>query len=274
MSAFNKFPATLVASTSPPPFPPPPATSPPGVFCPRGGTRGDWRTLNSFDPHVMTRGDWSKMPCLQAITLQSVGPIGTYTPYPIAYNGNPYTTLRRALTWKEIAASAGAYTGINQMFDVPDQAVAASLPSGVYPKAGDLLLDFKGVTHTILEAMLGKHGNTWHCTTIALAIVNNLGVTGTLTRPDNTQDAYGRPTFSNYTTIGTSLCRVQPQDSSAGDTMERRTIVTKFTAFLATPLAVRAKDQFSDGTTTYTVLGFRHPQQLDRLLELDLEVVQ
>jgi hypothetical protein len=227
----------------------------------------------AFDPKASTRNDWQTLPGLEAVSLLSLGPIGTYTTHALSLSGRTATTLRRALTWKEIQASAGAYTGANQKFIIPDQVAAASLPSGVIPKAGDLIQDSAGVNHTVLENVVGKHGNTHACVTIALAVVNNLGVTGTLTRPDNTQDAAGRMALTSYSTVGTSLCRVEPEQSQSGDVLGRRTTAKRFTAFLETPLSVQARDQFTAGGVTYTVLGFRNPARLDQLQSLDLEQV-
>lgn len=228
--------------------------------------------MASFDPHASTRGDWQFLQGLEAVSWNILGPIGGYTgPLPLFFGARAAVVLRRALTWKELMASAGAYTGVNQVFLVPDQVLAPYAP--LVPKAGDTFLDVSGVNHTVLDTQIGKHSNTHRCTTIALAVVNSLGVMGTLLRPDNTQDAAYRAALTNYTTVGTSLCRVQPLDSDAGDVLGRRTIALKFTAYLETPLQVQAHDQFSAGGNVYTVLGFRNPARLDQLQSLDLELV-
>jgi hypothetical protein len=214
-----------------------------------------------------TRSEWKFWPQREDVTLRELVSAGAYADHALSAAGG--AAKRRALTWQERAASAGAYTARNQVWIIPDEV----LPDGVLPQAGWLVRDGDGIDHTILEVALGKWGNTHRCTTVALAVVNGLGDTGTLERPGNAQDAAGRMALSAYSTVGTSLCRVQPRDSDAGEALGRVTTAAKFTAYLATPLAARAKDRFTAGGVAYTVAGFRNPQRLDELQQLELEQI-
>lgn len=214
-----------------------------------------------------TRSEWKWWPEREDATLRALAGVGQYADHALSAPGG--AVKRRALTWKEQTASAGAYTARNLVFLVPDE----NLPTGVKPQAGFLIVDGAAVSHTVLEVVAGKFGNTHRCTTIALALAYALSETGTLERPDNTQDAAGRMALTSYSAVGTSRCRVQPQDRGAAEVMERKTMPLHFTAFLETPLAARARDRFVCAGTTYTVTGVRNPERLDALQELTLERV-
>lgn len=218
---------------------------------------------------TMTAGDWRFWTERENATFREQTALGTYTAHALSATGG--AAKRRAPTWREQAASAGAYTAKNLVWLVPQQ----NLPVGVAPKAGDVIRDASGVDHTVLEVQLGKFGQTHRCTTIALAVVYALSELGTLTRPVSGRDNAGRPLPAGYDTVASDVrCRVQPEDGTAGDVDERRVIPLRYTGFLETPLAVRARDRFTVAEVTYTVLGFRNPERLGDLMQLTLELVR
>lgn len=218
---------------------------------------------------TMTADDWRFWPEREDATLRKQTALGTYTDHALSATGG--AAKRRAPTWKEQAASAGAYSAKNLVWLLP----TANLPSGVTPKAGDVIRDADGVDHTVLEVLVGKFGQTHRCVTIALAVVYELSALGTLERPISGRDGAGRPLAAGYDTVAADVrCRVQPEDGAAGDVDERRVIALRYTAVLATGVAVRAKDRFTADGVAYTVLGFRNPERLDELLQLTLELVR
>lgn len=218
---------------------------------------------------AMTAGDWRFWTEREDATLREQTALGAYTDHALSATGG--AVKRRAPTWKEQAASAGAYTSKNLVWLVPQQ----NLPADVAPKAGDVIRDADGVDHTVLEVQLGKFGQTHRCVTIALAVVYALSELGTLTRPVSGRDGAGRPLPASYDTVASDVrCRVQPEDGAAADVDERRVIPLRYTAVLETPVAVRARDRFAVAGVTYTVLGFRTPERLDELMRLDLELVR
>lgn len=218
---------------------------------------------------TMTAGDWRFWPEREDATLRERAAVGAYADHALSATGG--AVKRRAPTWREQAASAGAYTAKNLVWLVPQQ----NLPAGVAPKAGDVIRDADDIDHTVLEVQLGKFGQTHRCVTIALAVVYALGELGTLTRPVPGRDGAGRPLPARYDTVASDVrCRVQPEDGTAGDVDERRVIPLRYTAYLETPVAVRARDRFTVANVTYTVLGFRTPERLDELMRLDLELVR
>jgi len=222
-----------------------------------------------MDFAAMTADEWRLWPEREDVTFLKQTAVGSYDEYRLSFSPGG-AAKRRAITWKEMTASAGAYTSQDKAWLIP----AANLPGGVLPAPGDIVRDSADVDWTVGDVTVGKFGNTHKCVCRALAIVNALSATGTLTRPSNAQDSAGRMSLATYSTVGTVACRVQPQDSSAGDVFDaRRTIVRKYAAYLATPLAVLAKDVFTVGGQAYTVLGFRNPERIWDLQSLDLELL-
>jgi len=225
-----------------------------------------------------TRNEWRFWPNREDVALRVQTALGVYDTHPLSAPGG--AAKRRAPTWKEMTASAGGVSAKNLVWLIP----AANLPEGVEPRAGYQIRSADDVDHTILEVLDGKFANTRRCVTIALAVVYELHALGVLTRPDDAQDDAGRSLPSAYTEIARVKCRVQPQDSEAGDHFERRTTARRFAAYLDQQLQPRAKDVFTVTTyvspggaiasvQSYTVLGYRNPERLDQLAALDLELL-
>lgn len=231
-----------------------------------------------MDMATATKNEWKLWSNRENVTLRAQTALGVYDAHPLSATGG--AAKRRAPTWKEMTASAGGVTSKNLIWLLPNP----NLPELVQPKAGDVIRDLSDIDHTILEVQLGKFGNTHRCVTIALAVVYELRQRGVLTRPTAAQDDAGRATNASYTTVGTVWCRLQPQDSAATEVHGRLTLPEQFAAYIDTPLSVRAKDVFTvtsyvspggaiASTQAYTVKGFRHPESLDALMQLDLELI-
>lgn len=236
-----------------------------------------------MDMAAATADEWKFWPGRENCILRKQTAVGEYDAHEMRATGG--SCKRRAPTWKEMTASAGAVSSRNLVWLLPH----VNLPDGVRPRAGDLIRATESDTgeeidHTILDVQVGKFGQTHRCVTIALAVVYELSAIGVLTRPDNTQDGAGRMALASYTEIARVRCRVQPQDSDAGDHFDRRTAAQRFTAYLDTQLQTRAKDVLTvtsyvspggaiSGVQSYTVLGYRAPDRLDQLPALDLELI-
>jgi hypothetical protein len=167
--------------------------------------------------------------------------------------------------------SAGAYQRFDAIFSVR----ASLLTSVGGAKPGDTITDPGGMVWTIIEAKPPVISGTWQLTCLSLAIAGALKESGNLMRPVAGQDVAGRPALSSYNTIASGVtCWVQPLESTAGDTFDRRTMKGRYTAYLASPVAaVQAKDVLVVGGTTYTILTSSKPDRLDKLQELGLELV-
>lgn len=239
-----------------------------GLFT-SGSSGGGPAPTGTWEPRASTRSGWVWWGAREDVTLRARTALpGTYTNHTLSATGG--AAKRRAPTTAETDPSAGVYTNARLNWLLP----AENLPANVAPVPGDIILDADAVAWTVLSVMLGKWENTYHCQTISLALANGLSVTGTLSRPSNAQDAAGRQSLATYSTVGTSACRVHPVTGpAAGNIMDRRTAPELYAAFLATPLDARAKDRFTASGVTYTVTGVDHPQQLDKLQELQLELI-
>lgn len=222
----------------------------------------------AYDPETTHSAEWTFWPGRENVTFRKQTAVGTYTDYALSATGG--AVKRRAISYRELAASAGAYTSQDKNWLLP----LANLPAGpVLPAPGDVIRDSDSVDWTVGEVTVGKFGLTHKCVCRALAVVNALSATGTLRRSANSADSAGRPGLAAYSTVATVTCRVQPEDSDAAELLDRVTIPRRYTAYLATPVVVRAHDAFLVGATTYTVLGFRNPERIWDLQSLVLESI-
>ncbi len=199
----------------------------------------------------------------EAVTFTSIGSGGSSVSVPDAgfyRTGGPLT---------EDEPSAGAYQRYDATFSIRN-----SLIGSLGPKPGDTVTRADATVWTVLRASAPVVSGIWQLTCLRLVIAPALAQTGTLSRPNNAQDAAYRPALSSYTTIASNVsCWVEPIETAAEDVMQRRTMVTSAVAYLATAVDAQANDQFIVGTTKYTVLKSSKPSRLDKLQELELEVV-
>jgi hypothetical protein len=226
----------------------------------------------------MTVNEWKFWNDREDVVLKAQTALGVYDSYPLTAPGG--AVKRRAITWKEMTASAGAYQNQDRAWLVP----SVNLPEGVTPRPGDQIRDSGDVNWTVGDVTVGKFGNTLKCVCRALSVLHELSALGQLFRPDTTTDAAGR-LAPNYAPVGGPVrCRVQPQDSRAGEAFDRVTMLRAFSAVLESPLTVNAKDVFTvttfaswggaaTGTASYTVKGFKDVERIWDLQSLDLELI-
>jgi hypothetical protein len=171
----------------------------------------------------------------------------------------------------EHSPSAGAYQRWDAKWSIR---ASLLLPLGG-AKPGDTITDSASKVWTVLQATPPVISGVWQISTLRLAIAPALAMVGTLTRPSNTeQDAAGRQGLTIYATIAADIvCYVEPMDSTAGDTFERRTMTTKLTAYLETMVEAQALDKFTVAEVDYTVLSSTKPDRLDALQELELQLI-
>lgn len=123
----------------------------------------------------------------------------TVTVYPAPRRENLYFPVenakRRAPTFKELAASNGAYTGQDLVWLLPvleSQAFTDSYP----PAPGSVIQDGQLHPWTILECALNTWQTWWRCMTRNLVIAANLQDLITIERPEVTQGDSGEPVYS------------------------------------------------------------------------------
>lgn len=178
---------------------------------------------------------------------------------------------RRALTFKELAASGGAYTGGDRAWLIPVE----KLPGSVVPKIGDRVTDAGGTTWSVLEAGLNTL-QTWHrLLTRNLVLAADLRELVTLLQPDAGQDAAGVRTPGFTTAVGGLAARVQEIDAVVEERHGKRQAVRKFTAWVGQRVYPAANWRLRDEAgQVYQITGWRGADRFDVLQELDLEIVQ
>lgn len=222
----------------------------------------------SYEPETAHASEWKLWPGRENVTLRIQRDIGIYDSYPLTATGG--AAKRRVISWKELEASAGAYTNQDRAWLLP----LANLPANLQPKPGDQVRDSDDVDWTIGDMQVGKFGLTYRCVARALAVVHELAELGQLKRPAEAKDSAGRAALATYSAVGSQVrCRVQPEDGSIEEVFERMTIPRRYRAFLETPLTVKAHDQFVVGSTKYTVKGFRNAERIWDLMSLQLESI-
>lgn len=225
-----------------PPSPPPPPAVPP---------------ITSGLPGY--RDEWKYWPNLEPITLRVAAKAG-YTDSAVQY------AKRRALQFKELAASGGVYTARDLVWLVPTELLA----SGVTIKPADVVKDGGNENWTVLEVNpLGKFGNTWRLVTRNLVLAADLRDSATVYRPSAAVDAAGQraPVFSSvYSAVP---CRLQEQQQAALDDYQGGpTGRREFTLWVGQRLALKAGDVIEIDGTRYDFSGSANWDRIDQLGEV------
>lgn len=213
--------------------------------------------------------EWKWWPNREAATHREQTAVGTYSAHAMSVSGDTLCAKRRAPTWKEQTASAGAYTAKNLVWLAPAAAFS------VTPKAGDQIRDGSSVDHTVLEATLGKWGLTWRLVTIALALVEGLRSTCDVLRPDDTARADGKRSPTWLTPYSDVPCRVQEvtaarEGATAGGVSARR----RFAVYLGQQLALREGDVLEVDSVRYDFVSAESFSRLDQLYVANAERVE
>jgi hypothetical protein len=205
----------------------------------------------------------------------------------------------RAINFKELAASGGAYIGQDRVWLLPAALVsAAGMASELYvelvPKAGDWLklVSRDGLEKTetaetgrqgsdksrmarwtVLEAGLNTLKSTWRLVTRNLAIVYELQDVLTVKRPTFTTDAAGGRTYTGYTTVYQYIaCRFQETQADVADERGQRLTVKRYTVPVEQRLILTIEDQLFDRDgNVYEVKGWHDADRIDQLQQIECE---
>lgn len=208
-------------------------------------------------------GDQALFDSPEGVTFTSVRLAGNATVAGIADATFDFVSLREA------ADSNGAHQAGDVSFSIRQSLLAAV--GGAKP--GDRVLrEADGQTYTVLTATPTVFTRVWDLVCRNLILANDLRDVGTLSRPAVSPGAAGRPTKGGYADVITDVpCRVQPEGGRATDAAGKRTIPKRFTAYLGQPVDARAGDRFVSAGVSYTVVGTKNPDRIDKLMSLDLE---
>lgn len=211
-----------------------------------------------------TRQEWRFWPNREAVTLRILGADLTYTNSAIS------DAKFRAINYKEMTASQGAYIGRDRVCLVP----AEVLLPGVSIKSGDKIRQGDGTDWTVLEVQAGKFLQTFRCVTRCLALVYDLSANVVVKRPSPTTDASGKrnPTFATIYNVRAKLqeqsASVQP-DYQGGPTGRR-----ELTMYTDTRMVLLPGDVIDVGATRYDYAGSANWDRIDGLGEVKLYQIE
>jgi hypothetical protein len=194
----------------------------------------------------------------------------TYTVVKRTGNVNHAIThgFRAELDARELAASAGVYTGQDQIWFIPRTLVTAA---AVAPKLADLITDPDGQVWTVLEASpTGRQYWRFVCRNFVLSA--DLRNTLAHKRPANKADTSGgrRPELAD---LATGIpCRVQETSRNKLIGQGRAGTRVEYAIYVGTRLYPDAQDVFEDESgVEYEFVAASTPDRIDLLQELTCE---
>lgn len=221
--------------------------------------------------------DWVWWPAREPVTYRTQTAPGVYADtapaltHPVTGSPTADVAKRLKLTFKELAASGGAYVSQDRTWLIPTAALTAV---GVTPKVGDQVEDAGGTRWTVLTVDSRKFGLTTALTTRDLVLVYALRDTLTQGRSAAGPDAAGGRT-PRYATVAADVpAKVQEVAAAAGDRLGQRQAPRVYEITVGQRLALRALDRLTDQAgTVYQVTGWRQADRIDVLMVVDAERV-
>ena len=191
--------------------------------------------------------------------------------------------MRRAPTWKELAAANGAYTGQDLVWEIP--AALLNLPQTPQnkrpgPKPGDQVKDANGDTWTVLEAALEAVGSVWRLITRNMVIAWQLRDVVDIEQSAITYDQDGAAVRIWPPTGGSILfqnlaARVQPIEAVIAEARGMRGQEANYQIFVSqqlTGLDVReCRLKWVSGAQTHylDLVRYHEAERIDQLPVLD-----
>jgi hypothetical protein len=179
------------------------------------------------------------------------------------------------LTSEEVAASNGAYEKEDVKWVVPGVCLLRT------PKLRDTITDEDGTVWTVGRTWFEKVDQTWELTCRDLIIVNDLQQLITIEVPRVSQDnalgkVYDAPWFAppgNQDVPG----RLQPIQADVADERGLHGLRVQYTAYVLRPLQVANANgemgRLVCNGVYYEIKGYRHPEEIWSLMEIDVERV-
>lgn len=186
------------------------------------------------------------------------------------------TALRMAVTQREMATSAGAYTALDTVWQLPAVMLTWA------PRPGDQIVSDFGLetatTWTIMpegvkRVALGSSVSHYRCVARDLVLVNELLDVIEIHRATNAQDA-AAARIPGYAAVYEGVS-AKIQEISADETQERgkRGFRRIFEVYVGEQLNVTLEDRLvaADGTI-YEIKGYTGPGRIDQLMVLNVEL--
>lgn len=173
--------------------------------------------------------------------------------------------LRRAVTRREAAPSAGIYTQADTRWHFESAAVESA------PEVGGSIVDTTGRVWRVLAVSHETLSRRWTCWSRELALAGGLTEVITIQEATWTKGESGAltPTWSDWRVQ--LRAHVQPATSALATEHRLRELPRRYRVYLAEEVAVNANHRIVHGAAIYHVLGFERPARIDELFVIHAE---
>lgn len=182
---------------------------------------------------------------------------------------------RRPLKWKEMAASAGVYTGQDRVWLIPHVLLPAALQAAGL-KASDRVRDPEGNDWTVLESERVVWGTVWKLTARNLVIQANLRDQIDIQRPAVALNGAGATvrTWPGTVAYASLACRIQPIRADVATERAIRGFKATHEIYLSQQVALLPDDRVKDVATgaIYAIRGYSKPSRIDELPLIEAEL--
>lgn len=214
-------------------------------------------------PTTLDTAVWNNTEAVTYESAQYVDPF-TFATTPLVFA--LATAKRLSLTRRELAASGGAYTGLDRKWYVPK----ALFPPGTKPKPGDAVVDAEGVRWVALEVNHQDMGGTYRLTCRDLVIAWDLRDRVDVERAALANDAAGAPVkafppHGGLVAYPQLVCRVQPEEESVHDIQGIRGPQTRYRVIVAQQLAVSTEDRLNWRGRLLDIEKYENARQIGEL---------
>ncbi len=205
-----------------------------------------------FDP----TGDFSSVvDRVEAVTVKRPGSSQT---------SSTTGALRRAVTTREAQASQGEYTLSDVVWHLPAGDVTEP------PRPADIIVDGDGTLWTVLDVSQTTADSRWRCVCRNLAVAHRLDQFVDIERAVYTKDIRGARQTSWHLWRTGLAAKIQAVGADNSDSHQQDVTVGEFRIYLAEPVEVDHTHRLKgpDGTR-YQITGFKKPDRIDALLEIE-----
>jgi head-tail adaptor len=197
---------------------------------------------------------WDNRECMDYSSRNNTGDV-TYA---------DVTGKRRAPTYRELAASNGAYTASDVVWLVP------SVLLGVTGKPGDYITDEDGTVYTVLEASHNAFRSFWRFVTRDLVLANDLRDTIDIQRPTIGYDSAGGklrtfPPLGGSTAYDDLPAKVQKLTDTLAVALGVEGFKADYAVIVGQQVTIEEGDRIKFGSLYLDITGLRNPSRIDEL---------
>lgn len=176
--------------------------------------------------------------------------------------------LRRAVTTREAETSRGEYTLSDVVWHLPAGDIVEP------PRPADVIVDGDGTRWTVLDVSRTTADSRWRCVCRNLAVAHGLDQFVDIERAVYTKDTRGARRTDWHLWRSGLAAKIQPVAVRNTDSHQQDVTLGEFRVFLAESVELDHTHRIKgpDGRR-YVVKGYKKPDRIDALLEIDAERV-